>query len=86
MRIFITLAFSLHNTYFNTLIKIQQYKPSGSFGKLSLFLLRQFKSILVSCANPSHLTHANVNFMSKSQAHMQLIIDFPFLPLYLCCL
>ena len=86
MRMFITLAFSLHNTYFNTLIKIQQYKPSGGFGKLSLLLLWQFKIILVSCSDPSHPTHTNVNFMSKSQTHMQLIVGSPFLPLYVCCL
>jgi len=32
MRMFITLTFSVHNTYFNTLIKIQYYKPSWGFG------------------------------------------------------
>ena len=30
--------------------------------------------ILLSYADPSHPTYANVNFMSKSQAHMQLIV------------
>ena len=70
MRMFITLAFSLHNTYFNTIIKMQQYKPSGDFGKLSRSLLRQPKNILMSYVDPSHPTYANVNFMSKSQAHI----------------
>ena len=63
MGMFITLAFSQHNTYFNIVIKMQQYIPSGSFGKLSLSLLRQLKNIIVSCADSFHLTHVNVNFM-----------------------
>ena len=83
---FITLAFSLHNTYFNTVIKLHIYKRAGGFGKLSLSLLRQLKKILVSCANPSHPTHTNVNFMSKSHAYMQFVVVIPFLPLYECCL
>ena len=82
---FIILAFSLCNTYFNTVIKLHIYKPGGGFGKLSLSLLRQFKKILVSCADPSHPTHANVNFMSKSHEHMQFTVVAPFLPLYGCC-
>ena len=69
MRI-ITLTFSLHNIYFNIVIKMQQYIPGGGFGKLSFSLLKQFKNILVSCADPSHPTHVNVNFESKSQTHM----------------
>ena len=56
----ITLAFSLHNTYFNLIIKLHIYKLCGGFGKLSLSLLRQLKKILVLCADPSHPTHANV--------------------------
>ena len=83
MRI-ITLTFSLHNTYFNIVIKMQQYILGGGFGKLSFSLLRQFKNILVSCADPSHPTHATANFISKSQ--MQLIVSSLFLPLYICCL
>ena len=86
MGMFITLVFSQHNTYFNILIKMQQYIPSGSFGKLSLSLLSQLKNIFVSCTDSSHPTHANVNFMSKSQVHMQLIVGFPCLPQYICCL
>ena len=82
---FIILAFSLHNTYFNTIIKLHIYKPGGGCGKLSLSLLMQFKKIMVSCTDPSHLIHANVNFMSKSHAHMQFTIVVPFLPLYGCC-
>ena len=49
---------------------MQQYILGGGFGKLSFSLLRQFKNILVSCADPSHPTHVNVNFESKSQTHM----------------
>ena len=82
MRMFITLTFSVHNTYFNTLIKIQQYKPSWGFGKLSLSLLKQLKNILVSCADASHPPHAKVNFMSKSQAQMQLIAPLSFICMY----
>ena len=82
---FIILAFSLHNTYFNTIIKVHIYKPGGGRGKLSLSLLMQFKKILVSCVDPSHPTHANMNFISKSHAHMQFIVVVPFLPLYGCC-
>ena len=82
---FIVLAFSLHNTYFNTVIKLHSYKLGGGFGKLLLSLLRTFKKILVSCADPSHPTHTNVNFMSKSHAHMQFTVVAPFLPLYGCC-
>ena len=70
MKMFITLTFSLHNTYFNIVIKMQQYILGGGFGKLSFSLLRQLKNILVSYADPSRPTHANVNFMSKSQAHL----------------
>ena len=81
---FITLAFSLHNTYFNTVIKLHIYKPAGGFGKLSLSLLRQLKKILVSYADPSHPTHVNVNFMSKSHGHMQFVVVIHFLPLYGC--
>ena len=65
---------------------MQQYKPSGGFRKLSLSLLRQLKKILVSCADPSHPTYVNVNFMSKSHAHMQFVVMIPFLPLYRYCL
>ena len=82
---FIILSFSLRNTYFNTIIKLHIYKLDGSFGKLFLSLFRQFKKILMSCADPSHPTHANVNFMSKSHAHMQFTVVAPFLPLYGCC-
>ena len=49
---------------------MQQYIPSGGSGKLSFSLLRQLKNILVSCADPSHPTHANVNLKSKSETHM----------------
>jgi len=65
---------------------MQQYILGGGFGKLSFSLLRQLKNIIVSCADPSRPTHSNVNFMSKSQAHMQLIAGSPFLPLYICYL
>ena len=65
---FIILAFSLRNTYFNTVIKLHIYKPSGGFGKLSLSLLRQLKRFMchaltlpiqhtwmwVSCQNHMH--------------------------------
>ena len=79
---FIILAFSLHNIYFNTVIKLHIYKSSGGYGKLSLSLLRKFKKILVSGADPSHPIHANVNFMSKSHVHMQFTVVAHFLPLY----
>ena len=82
---FIILAFSQHNTYFNTIIKVHIYKPGGGHGKLSLSLLMQFKKILLSCVDHSHPTHANVNFMSKSHVHMQFTVVVPFLPLYGCC-
>ena len=82
---FITLAFSLHNTYFNTVIKLHIYKPGGGFRKLTLSLLRQLKKIPMSYADLSHPTHANVNFMSKSHAHMQFVVVIASLPLYGCC-
>ena len=69
---------------FNMLVNIQQYKPSGGFGKLSLLLLRQLKNILLLCADPFHPTQANVNFMSKSQAHV-IICWLPF-PSSICML